>query len=152
MRGFKSTTTLPELKNCQNGTFELVHGIQNIQISIKSCFLAFSWLSLNRIIGWAPIIPHCKGCWLFGVWEAMKNCFWDWLMYYVRYLPRNTFFFSWNTCIGSRNHHNWRNQKKKKLGHFRQRWRTKHSQRSILWQYYFWFYCDRILWFTSSGL
>jgi hypothetical protein len=27
MHGFKSAI-LPELKNCQNGTFELVHGIQ----------------------------------------------------------------------------------------------------------------------------
>jgi hypothetical protein len=27
MRGFKSAI-LPELKNCQNGTFKLVHGIQ----------------------------------------------------------------------------------------------------------------------------
>ena len=60
MHRFKSAI-LAKMKNCQNGTFELVHGIQNIQISIKSCFLAFSWLSLNRIIGWAPNIPHCKG-------------------------------------------------------------------------------------------
>ena len=28
MRGFKNAI-LPELKNYQNGTFELVHGIQN---------------------------------------------------------------------------------------------------------------------------